>query len=139
MWTSLPTPQITKFLGSGHPRNMSGCIHSGLVVACSVLPPTNCNDSDDSGESVPGIHEFRVLLVAPLWSHQLRFPRLLDLPSTGTGLLTLQRQESSITGPPADPIVLGCTIRSLELSETVAALTVQAVLDSNKLICIYQM
>ena len=139
MWNSLPAPQFTNFLGSGHPRNMSGCIHGGLVLAFSVLVPTNCNDSDDSGESVLGIYEIQVLLVAPLCSHQLWFPRLLDLPSTGTGLYILQRRESSITGPPSDPIVLECTIRSLGLSETVAELAIQAVLDSNKLICIYQM
>ena len=58
MWTSLPTQQITNFLGSRHPRNMLGCIHSGLVMAFSVFLPTNCNDSDGKGESVPGIHEF---------------------------------------------------------------------------------
>ena len=60
MWTSLPiyTANHFKLPWFGHPHNMSGCIHSGLVMAFSVLLPTNCNDSDGKGESVPGIHEF---------------------------------------------------------------------------------
>ena len=115
MWTSLPTQQISNFLGSGHLRNMSGCIHSGLVMALSVLLPPNCNDSDGKGESVPGIHGPSVVspVVVPSVARSFKYRNWPVYPSAPASFLGRYK--------------------------TVAALTVQAVLDSKKMICIYQM